>query len=93
MHEILTVMQSFVKIAVAYVSPQSVNMPVFMLILSKQKINLYRVSTKKLSIENDTENKRGILRTSHIHQPIKEKSQSFVSNDTGDLLRASPRCH
>jgi hypothetical protein len=40
--------------------------------------------------QNDTENKCGVLRTSHLHQSIKKNTQSFVPNDPGDCCCEPP---
>jgi hypothetical protein len=44
---------------------------------------------RTLHFQNDTENKCGVLRTSHLHQSI-EKHQSFASNDPGDCSCCAP---
>jgi len=48
------------------------------------------MSTKELyNVQNDTENKCGVIRTSHPHQSI-ENSQRFVSNDPRDCYCCTP---
>jgi hypothetical protein len=44
---------------------------------------------RTLHFQNDTENKCGVLRTSLLHQSIKN-TRSFVSNDPGDCCCCAP---
>jgi hypothetical protein len=53
------------------------------------RIDIQGEHKRSLPVQNDTENKCDVLRTSHLQQPT-EKSQHFVSNDPDDYCCEPP---
>jgi hypothetical protein len=59
-------------------------------VLSKlPRIDIQGEHKRSLHVQNDTENKCDVLKTSHLQQPT-ENSQHFVSNDPDDYCREPP---
>jgi hypothetical protein len=66
---------------------------VFTCLIIHNVVNIQGEHKRTLHFQNDTENKCGVFRTSHLHQSIEKHSQFCFKWPGWLLLRASARCH